>query len=87
VCVCVLGGGIEFHSFERRQYADRSGGNATNKYKAAPIYQGVGASNHQVEVEGKPITYVTVRVPVMAAIQIMSAPNYWLLSSLATISQ
>jgi len=36
---------------------------------------------------GKPATYVTVRVPVMAAIQITSAPNYWLLSSLANTSQ
>jgi len=85
--VCVLGGVIEFHSFERRQYADRSGSNVTNKYKAAPIYQGVGAFNYQVEVGGKPFTCVTVRVPVMAAIQIMSAPNYWLLSSLANTSQ
>ena len=66
---------------------DRSGGTATNKYKAASIYQGVGASNYQVEVGSKPVTYVTVRVPVMAAIQIMPAPDYWLPSPLANTSQ
>ena len=47
----------------------------------------MGASNYEVEVGGKPVTYVIVRVPVMAAIQVMSAPNYWLLSSLAYTSQ
>ena len=73
MCVCVFGEGIEFHSFERWQYADRSGGNITNKCKAAPNYQ--------------PVTHVTVRVPVMAAVQIMSAPDYWLPSSLANTSQ
>jgi len=52
-----------------------------------PFIKVWGASNYQVEVGGKPVTYVTVRVPVMAAIQIMSAPYYWLLSSLANTSQ
>jgi len=66
---------------------DRCGSNATNKYEAAPSYKVWVAYNYKVEVGGKPVTYVTVKVPVMAAIQITSAPNYWLLRSLANTSQ